>query len=192
MDNYLDGDIVTTNNAKFGEDELLLVKCHERYATALRLQENKPKENSVKVVSRTEMWGDTGKLGYIYYDKITGYIKTLPEEELDKVREKIMESIGAAAEYPRDTEFDSIMNDGPQEDNTQLRELKHMVQDLADTIHGQAETQRTPNEEDVRLLQKALNRAETERDIYKSLYEQERGLWNVSEIGAIQAAGERG
>ncbi|MDO4650645.1 MAG: hypothetical protein Q4B26_18575, partial [Eubacteriales bacterium] len=55
--------------------EVLLVQCFTGYAAVLTLVDTEPEENGLSIRSRCKKWTDCGKLGYVFYNKLTTMIR---------------------------------------------------------------------------------------------------------------------
>lgn len=86
--NFAEKDIVEVETAN-GIKQYLLLACHDTYATALMLNDTKPRENGFEVKSRALMHTDTGKLSYVFYDKIIEYIKRSRMLNLRKLNRRL-------------------------------------------------------------------------------------------------------
>ena len=90
---FFEKDIVTVECTN-GTQDFLLLKCHEDYATALLLREKKYRENNVKIIGRSIMYADAGRPAYVYYDKISGYVKTIKDQEFTDIQASIAKAMG--------------------------------------------------------------------------------------------------
>lgn len=90
--NFAEKDIVEVETAN-GIKQYLLLACHDTYATALMLNDAKPRENGFEVKSRALMHTDTGKLSYVFYDKIIEYIKTVTDAEFAEIKQAIADTL---------------------------------------------------------------------------------------------------
>lgn len=179
MNDYHDGDIVLVKKNNGDECEMLILKCHENYATASILKDFEPQENAVPVISRDKMWLDAGRTGYLFYDAIIEFVKSLSDENLFSVRQQIASALG----------FNPIVNKPEQEKSTEkddgiLRKedichLEDMIQKLTDKAEEKPEIKAADPTDRLNLdkMRTSLIRASAERDVYKELYEQERGLY---------------
>ena len=163
---YNDGDIVEVMKQNGVIEEMILLRCHEGYASAVMLKEKAPAENSMAVISRQKMYFDAGRPVYVYYDAITGFIKTVNVLELEKIRKKVAIAIGLVI-----PEAGEIKQADP---------VKLIDQDTLDDLAQRFSLQLIPIHKGISDLVSGLNerdrtvRLEAERDIWKQLYEQER------------------
>jgi len=159
---YADGDIVTVEKNNGYTEEMLLLKCHDGYASATILREKEPYENAVPVISRQKMYADAGRLCYVFYDMITGYIKSVPDDELENVRQRIGKAlgIGTLAVPESQTEHTAVLRD---ED---ISLLKGVVDRLAEQME--------PLLKKTQEMSNNLIMAQAERNVYKELFEKER------------------
>lgn len=195
MSDYKDGDIVTVEQNYGEEREMLILKCHQDYATATMLKEFEPRENSIPVISRDKMYIDAGRTGYIFYDKITGFVKSLPNETVNEIRGKIAVALGlkmvtlpAKQKEEQEQTHEILRKDD-------IEHLEDMIQELADKVaDNPAQEEVTPTDKlNLDKLHTSLIRAAAERDVYKELYEKERGMQSTISIddkGIIAATGK--
>ena len=168
---YQDGDIVEVTKQNGIIEEFLLLRCHDGYATAVILKERAPAENSVAVISRQKMYLDAGRPCYVFYDAIGQYVKTLNASELERIRKKVGGALGIV-----------IPENGETKQPEPVREISRET--VEEVIRAVAE-KLDPLQEAVKKLQESFDdvgmelekeiRLEAERDIFKSLYAQERG-----------------
>ena len=157
---YTDGDIVIAKKHNGETEEMLLLKCHDGYASATILRDKPPLENAVPVISLQTMYMDAGRLCYVFYDTITEYVERLSDEELERVRQKIGEVLGirtlAAQEEPKATLRDE-----------NIMMLKGMMDQLAEKME--------PILKRTKEMSDSLIIAQAERNVYRELFERERG-----------------
>ena len=148
---YKDGDIVTIEQSNGDECEMLILKRHRNYATATMLKESQPYENGIAVdLAEKNVYIDCGRTGYVFYDKISSVEGFLPKETLDQIREKIAEATGL-------------------ELNKNQKSNEHKQETTAMSYGEELELRRAKDE---------LIKTRAERDIYKELYQKERGWKN--------------
>lgn len=162
---YQDGDIVEVTKQNGVVEEMLLLRCHDGYATAVILKEKAPAENSSAVISRQKMYFDAGRPCYVYYDSIGQYIKTVNASELERIRKKVGEAIGLVIPDVGEVKQDPVklidqdtLDDLAQRFSLQLVPVHKGISDLVAGLQDRDKT--------IRL--------EAERDIWKELYEKER------------------
>lgn len=162
---YQDGDIVEATKQNGVVEEMLLLRCHDGYATAVILKEKAPAENSSAVISRQKMYFDAGRPCYVYYDSIGQYIKTVNASELERIRKKVGEAIGLVIPDVGEVKQDPVklidqdtLDDLAQRFSLQLVPVHKGISDLVAGLQDRDKT--------IRL--------EAERDIWKELYEKER------------------
>ncbi|MDO4649389.1 MAG: hypothetical protein Q4B26_12135 [Eubacteriales bacterium] len=142
-----EGEIWKVENAKGGENEVLLLKCFENYATVLRLTDTKPEENSVEIRSHSLKWSDCGKVGYAFYNTLCSFVRELSSAEMMTVRGRIASMLGFYL-TPQKAET----KEEPEKKVVPVEEPKPVVQ--ADS--------------ELRIELAAMQR---EKEIYKDLYE---------------------
>lgn len=94
MSEFYNGDIWTMQKADERIYEVLILATHGNYATVLTLLDREPQENCVTVKSKATMYADTGKVGYIFYDKLQDFVKAMPEPDFLKVLRKVGTDLG--------------------------------------------------------------------------------------------------
>ncbi len=76
----------------------LIIVVQEKYCNVLKLQtidaEKAKAYGRIKVLARREMYTDVGMLSYVLNDRLTGFIRTLPEEEFEAIRTQVIEKLG--------------------------------------------------------------------------------------------------
>lgn len=162
---YQDGDIVEVTKQNGVVEEMLLLRCHDGYATAVILKEKAPAENSSAVISRQKMYFDAGRPCYVYYDSIGQFVKTVSASELERIRRKVGGAIGLVIPDVGEVKQDPVklidqatLDDLAQRFSLQLVPVHKGISDLAAGLQDREKT--------IRL--------EAERDIWKELYEKER------------------
>lgn len=151
---YRDGNIVTVKQNNGAECEMVILKCHRDYATATMLRDNMPYENGFTLVLNGEnAYIDAGRTGYVFYDRISSVEGFLPLETLDEIREKIAEATGLRIDVIKKTEENK----------------------------PEAASMSVGEELEFRRIKEELIAVRTERNIYKELYQKERGWRNETE-----------
>ena len=170
---YTEGDIVTVEKANGYQDEALLVRCHNGYASAVFLFEKPQYENNVRIISRQEMYFDAGKLCYVRYDNITDLVKSMPPEEYDQARGHILVALG----------LDDLIDRNPPEQTPDKAQAElPTLEEIADQVERAAiagVTQQMSflseklfgNQENGYSVAQYM-RMEAERDIYRDLYKE--------------------
>lgn len=79
---------------------VVVLNCFERYAATVMLQDQEQGENTVAIKVRGIMYADAGRLGYVFYDKMVDYVRTLTEEEEAELRKAICEALKLGAQDP--------------------------------------------------------------------------------------------
>lgn len=177
MSEFYNGDIWTMQKADGRIYEVLILATHGNYATVLTLLDREPQENCVTIKSKATMYADTGKVNYVFYDKLLDFVKAMPEPDFVKVLRKVGTSLNMGEVFaempvkapqspiiPQETEKPA--NPAPQEEKTLHTPVNATVID-ADRYQK---------------MQMQLVAAEKERDIYKELFYKA-----FPQIGGIQA-----
>ena len=154
----------TMNNGEFFEKDM---KCHEDYATALLLREKKYRENNVKIIGRSIMYADAGRPAYVYYDKISGYVKTIKDQEFTDIQASIAKAMGLVI----DRETAPAPEYVPQgSESTVPEELEMLCKQVANCCKKLDDMQPEAPQENVEKLKTSIIRLEAERDVYKELF----------------------
>ena len=94
---YSDGDIVDVIKNNGNQIEMVLLRCHSNYASALALTEMEPKDNIIEIMSKVPMYADAGKVQYVFYDNICGFLKALPDDDFILVKEAVRKALDLGA-----------------------------------------------------------------------------------------------
>lgn len=178
---------------------VVVLACFERYAATVMLQEQLPGSNAVEVRARDIMYADAGRLGYMFYDKMVDFVRTLSDAEYQELRQGIATALGlqgikgevaasAIQVYENATAAAEANLEAARQEITILREDLEKAQE---EIDNQAEELEAADnrvavlEEEKKEkngsnyiaaveeseLRKCLAMAEREAEIYKRLYE---------------------
>lgn len=156
MENFNKGDIWEIETTNGTVREVLLVQCFEDYAATLTLLDYKPEHTYMAIKSQGLKYADCGRLGYIFYDKATKFIRQLSDEELNEVQCHIV----GALDLPVQEEVAADPVSDECDNATQPQE--------ADTSADDSEEVKTLLMDSTLELQKVTS----ERDVYKELYNQ--------------------
>lgn len=183
-----------------GSSRLVVVlACFERYAATVMLQDQLPGSNAVEVRARDIMYADAGRLGYVFYDKMVDFVRTLSDAEYQELRQGIATALGlrgikgeiaasaiqvyenaaAAAEANLEAARQEItilrqdLEKAQEEIDNQAEELEAAANRVA-ALEEEKKEKSSSNyiaavEESE--LRKCLAMAEREAEIYKRLYE---------------------
>lgn len=163
---FLEKDIVTVECTN-GAQDFLLLKCHEDYATALLLRDKKYKENNIKVIGRSVMYADAGRPAYVYYDKISGYVKTIKDQEFTDIQASIAKAMGLVINWETAPAPEYV----PQSGEAMVpEELDMLCKQVADCCKKLDNMQPEVPQENVEKLKTSIIRLEAERDVYKELF----------------------
>lgn len=91
----------------------LILEPFEGYASAIRLNRDEPEENSYPVHSVSVKYADTGRLGYIFYDKLDVYVKTIPDDELTEVKRAIGRTLGITTDSTSNGSSEAQVSEKP-------------------------------------------------------------------------------
>ena len=119
----LKGDIWEAETKTGQTKEVILIQCFKDYATVLTLTSEKPCENRLAVKSRSLMWADCGKLGYILYSQLTKIVRSLSDKELNEVLYRIGASLDLPGDEPLNT---NPVSAEKQRDNATRAEMSNV------------------------------------------------------------------
>lgn len=153
-----------------GTKLVVVINCYEKYAATVMLQEQEPGDNAVRMVAHGIMYADAGRLGYVFYDKMVNYVRTLNQEEDQELRR----AIGTALEIEP---YESVLVDANREIEKLRKSLESSRKDvdtlLEEVKSKEAEIARQGTVELIEdySLREDLAAARKEAEIYKGLYE---------------------
>lgn len=103
MNEVYAGDIVSVRTSGGNEREFLALVVHDRAVTGYLLDEHN-EGNMKKILSKDVMWYDPDLITYIRRSRITGFVKSVKEEEVDQIKKAVAETIwkGSMTEMPKD------------------------------------------------------------------------------------------
>lgn len=178
---------------------VVVLACFERYAATVMLQEQLPGSNAVEVRARNIMYADAGRLGYMFYDKMVDFVRTLSDTEYQELRQGIATALGlqgikgevaasAIQVYENATAAAEANLEAARQEITILREdlakAQEEIDNQAEELEAAANRVAALEEEkkekngsnyiaavEESELRKCLAMAEREAEIYKRLYE---------------------
>lgn len=178
---------------------VVVLACFERYAATVMLQEQLPGSNAVEVRARDIMYADAGRLGYMFYDKMVDFVRTLSDAEYQELRQGIATALGlqgikgevaasAIQVYENATAAAEANLEVARQEITILREdlakAQEEIDNQAEELEAAANRVAALEEEkkekngsnyiaavEESELRKCLAMAEREAEIYKRLYE---------------------
>lgn len=168
-----------------GTKVVVVLNCFDRYAAAIMLQEQEPASNAVQVRARDIMYADAGRLGYVFYDKMVDFVRTLSADEEIELRQAISEALELGEinqeQATRAVEFQEAATEAATAKLEAARqEIAILRKDLAEAVIRMEKAQ-----EEAAGLHQQLERASSrpegyvelaaalkEAEIYKGLYEQ--------------------
>lgn len=158
---HSDGEIVKIMKPSGFEESVILLRCHESYASSTFLRGVPPAENFYKVANG---YIDAGRCGYIFYDTITEKTGRLTEKELYNVRQIIAQTIGAEIYAP------------VEEKLAEPVEVPEVTANMDELINRLEELKALAKSEEARLHEcvtqkEEIMRMEIERDVYKAAFE---------------------
>lgn len=170
-----------------GTKLVVVLNCYDKYAATVMLQEQEPSSNVVDIVGHGMMYADAGRLGYVFYDKMVDYVRTLtPEEDkalrqaigaaLDLEVNKVSAATTAAALEARDKAYEEVAAVQKEVDylREELTRAKEVVQKQAEKATYTEVKPCISVEEiaEIHFFREELAAASKEAEIYKRLYEQ--------------------
>ena len=178
---------------------VVILACFERYAATVMLQDQLPGSNAVEVRARDIMYADAGRLGYMFYDKMVDFVRTLSDAEYQELRQGIATALGlqgikgevaasAIQVYENATAAAEANLEAARQEITILREdlakaqeeIDNQVEELEAAANRVAALEEEKKEKngsnyiaaiEESELRKCLAMAEREAEIYKRLYE---------------------
>lgn len=170
-----------------GSSRLVVVlACFERYAATVMLQDQLPGSSAVEVRARDIMYADAGRLGYVFYDKMVDFVRTLSDVEYRELRQGIAKALNIDTSdgddaYSADLEAARQEITILQEDLAKAQEeIDNQVEELEAAANRVAALEEEKKEKngsnyiaavEESELRKCLAMAEREAEIYKRLYE---------------------
>ena len=183
-----------------GSSRLVVVlACFERYAATVMLQDQLPGSNAVEVRARDIMYADAGRLGYVFYDKMVDFVRTLSDAEYQELHQGIATALGlrgikgeiaasAIQVYENAAAAAEANLEAARQEITILRqdlekaqeEIDNQVEELEAAANRVAALEEEKKEKngsnyiaavEESELRKCLAMAEREAEIYKRLYE---------------------
>ncbi|MDO4615655.1 MAG: hypothetical protein Q4B15_08500 [Lachnospiraceae bacterium] len=154
-----EGEIWKVENARGGENEVLLLKCFENYAAVLRLTDTKPEENSVEIRSHSLKWSDCGKVGYSFYNTLCSFVRELSSAEMMTVRGRVAYALG----------FCLMQTKAEPGKDEMEKEPKQAAAEVVKQVPAQVQS--GSENEEMTKLRIDLAATEAERNVYKGLCE---------------------
>lgn len=171
---YQAGDIVEYMNKDGSNCEAIILAVHEdlNIANVVRLNLDPVKGENVEVISKVKRYADINRPFYIFLNNIIDLVRTLPGDTFRAVRSAVAEGLGLAVDLASSSEtVDTPTPDKERELSdavpSYLYDRLDEILDKLDDMSAESGDVDAPSKEDwIRL--------ESERDIWKQLYEQER------------------
>ena len=171
---YQAGDIVEYMNKDGSNCEAIILAVHEdlNIANVVRLNLDPVKGENVEVISKVKRYADINRPFYIFLNNIVDLVRTLPDDTFRAVRSAVAEGLGLAVNLVSSSEIaDTPIPDKERELSdavpSYLYDRFDEILDKLDDMSAESGDVDAPSKEDwIRL--------ESERDIWKQLYEQER------------------
>lgn len=171
---YQAGDIVEYMNKDGTIGEAIILAVHEdlNIANVVRLNLDPVKGENVEVISKVKRYADINRPFYIFFNNIVDLVRTLPDDTFRAVRSAVAEGLGLAVDLASSSEtVDTPTPDKERELSdavpSYLYDRLDEILDKLDDMSAESGDVDAPSKEDwIRL--------ESERDIWKQLYEQER------------------
>lgn len=138
---HFPGDIVEWEAGNGGIKQAVILSVHMRNVTALELFDTDVEENSHKVMSRTLMYCDAGRMIVLWNNRITGLVKTMEDDAYDNLLTHVGRILGCT----------KVVTE------TVTERVEIPVEKVVEVSTEKADI-------------KTITRLETERDLYKDLY----------------------
>lgn len=142
---WVKGDIVEWERTNGTYGQAVVLSCHNKFCSAMELFEEEADENNHKVLSRSVMNGNAGKIISLYYNRITNLIKAMDDEPFAKLLEHVGLCMGTVGTVEKIVEKE-----------VPVEKVKTVVKEI-------------PTADSTEIAVK-LARVEAERDTFKTLY----------------------
>lgn len=146
-----------------------VISAHKKYATVLWLVATQTEDTPYRVLARGEMFTDPGRVSFVMYDRLQNFVRAMSEAEVVGLREAVREALefptGGAEGSDITEEQAEELKAKAQKAESRAIELEKKVQNLFDEL--QEAKKQADGEGKMELV-----KAQTQRDLYKSLYEE--------------------
>lgn len=143
-----------------------VISAHKKYATVLRLVATQTEDAPYRVLARGEMFTDPGRVSFVMCDRLQSFVRTMSEEETVNLLEAVREALKLPTADPGNTDDQAEeLKARAKKAESRAIEAEKKVQSLFDELQ---ETKKQADGEGKMELVKA----QTQRDLYKSLYEE--------------------
>ena len=171
---------------------VVILACFERYAATVMLQEQEPGSNAVAVRARDIMYADAGRLGYVFYDKMVDFVRTLSKEEDCELRRAIAEALVLPDD---EAPLDSMAADANREIDGLQYEINQLRQQLKEKT-AEAEKAQEEIDNQAEELEKAQeeidNQAEELEEATNRVAALEEEKKAVAVRGTVELVDDRG
>lgn len=166
-----EGDIVEIVESRGTVGTYVAVAVHDAYAVALKLMRTQTPSAPYRIVAREEMYTDPGRLTYKTLDSVQTFIRSMSADEVKSLKEAVKETLGLSEEVQSSDEKVKDLENRKAEAEDRAAELEKKVQEMAEELQ---EMKKAPKEEPKENRQDDLElvKVETQRDMYKGLYEE--------------------
>lgn len=170
---YQAGDIVEYMTKDGTDCEAVILAVHEdlNLANVIRLGIDPARGESVEVISKVKRYADINRPFYIFLNNIVDLVRTLPDDTFRAIRSAVAEGLNLRTDLTSSAEtVDTPTPDKERELSdavpSYLYDRLDEILDKLDDMSAESEDVDAPSKEDwIRL--------ETERDIWKELYQKE-------------------
>lgn len=170
MNGYKDGDIVMVEMSGGGDTEVLLLRVHRTYATALRVCDTCPKENGLAIRSKAMEYIDGGRFQYVFPDKILSLVRSMTDKELDAVKKHVANVLNLSG-----IDAENTVAPAHDEEATKPAALDdETIQKIADAVASKIPAPGSSTQNDL-TDHDELVRAKAERDVYKTYFTYQLG-----------------
>lgn len=139
------------------DDYWLLIAVNGKVATGLKLT-NRECDGSIPVICREVMYTNPAMLGYLFFNRLGYYVKSVPKKEFETVQKAVSSALGFT--FGGNGEIDEIIKDS--------EELKKQL-NAAQADLRISETVRQALNESNKMLEDELDSCKPYREMYNEL-----------------------
>ena len=176
---YYTGDIIEAEEKTGAAGTYVIVAAHETYMTALRLVEIQTNQMPYEVIAKKKMYTDPGRLVFVYNSKIRNLVRSMSDKETDNLRREVKDALCLNEDDFGESEAENLKSraedaekrakaaeEKAEDLQTQLDDAMAEIEDLQD------ENTRRIDETQQKEEKESLIAVQTERNLYKKLYEE--------------------
>lgn len=176
---YYTGDIIEAEERTGSTGTYVIVATHETYMTALRLVEIQTEQMPYEVIAKGKMYTDPGRLVFVYNSKIRSLVRSMSDKETDNLRREVKDALCLNEDDFGESEAENLKSraedaekrakDAEEKAEGLQVQLDDVLEEMED-IQRENERQRDEAQQDSE--KESLIVAQTERNLYKKLYEE--------------------